>query len=493
MVKSKDNIPKMALIGMGVMGANVAKNFAEKGYDIAIYNRTESKTKRVYDESENEPFFDKLHPVYGDLKNLVKLVGKKGIYFLMVNAGYATITVTNNLLKLLSPGAIIVDLANSNYHETIKLQKIVTDKNIHFFGVGVSGGEVGARVGPSIMPGGSNRKIYNQFLKKPFEKISGKAPQDNKPCVTYCGNHGAGHFVKMVHNGIEYADMQLIAESYELMRRIGLTNLQASLVFEKYNQGRLKSYLIEITSEVLVQKDPNNKGQLIDYILDKAKMKGTGTWTVMSSLEIESGVVPIPSIYAAVESRAISFVKDKRMKMSQFFSFKKPAFKGNKNKVLKDLENALYLGKIAAYAQGIDLIQKGDKEYNFGGIKIGKIAEIWRAGCIIRAQFLNEITKAYDQDNKLISLMASSVFKNEIKTNFDSLNRICKLAIDLNLPFMAYDTSRSYIIQSFSKKLSANLIQGLRDYFGSHTYERIDKKGLFHTNWSTDKKEIKNN
>jgi len=483
--------PSMAILGMGVMGANIAKNFAQNGFDIAIYNRTESKTKKMYDETKEELFHDKIHPVYRDIKNLVKLVGKKGTYFLMVNAGFATISVTQSLLKLLSPGAIIVDLANSNFHETMKLQKEVEDKKIHFFGVGVSGGEVGARYGPSIMPGGSDKEIYNDFLKKPFEKISAKASSDNKPCVTYCGNHGAGHFVKMVHNGIEYADMQLIAESYDLMRKIGLTNIQASKVFEKYNQGKLKSYLIEITSIMLAQKNPSGKGQLIDFILDKAKMKGTGTWTVMSSLEFNDGVVSIPSIYAAVESRAISYEKDKRLVMSNELSFKKSKFKGSINRVLKDLEDALYLGKISAYSQGIDLIQKGDKEYKFGGIKISKIAQIWRAGCIIRAKFLDEITKSYQEDSKLISLMASSKFKKEIRDNFESLNKICKLAIDLNLPFMAYDTSRSYILQSFSKKLPANLIQGLRDYFGSHTYERTDKKGVFHLDWSGNKKESK--
>ena len=485
------NKPTMAVLGMGVMGANIAKNFAQNGYDIAIYNRTESKTKKVYDDTKKETFHNKLYPVYGDMKNLVKLVGKKGTYFLMVNAGNATISVAQKLLGLLSPGAIIVDLANSNFHETMKLQEQVTNKKIHFFGVGVSGGEIGARYGPSIMPGGSNKKIYSQFLKKPFVKISAKAPTDNKPCVTYCGSNGAGHYVKMIHNGIEYADMQLIAESYDLMRKIGLTNIQASKVFQKYNQGKLKSYLIEISVKVIAQKDPNGKGQLIDYILDKAKMKGTGTWTVMSSLEFETGVVPIPSIYSAVESRAISYENDKRIDMSTNLSFMKVKFKGSINRVLRDLENALYLGKIAAYSQGIDLIQKGDKEYKFGGIKIAKIAQIWRAGCIIRAQFLDEITKSYQQNPKLMSLMAAPNFKKEIKDNFESLNKICKLAIDLNLPFMAYDTSRSYIIQSFSKRLPANLIQGLRDFFGAHTYERTDKKGSFHLDWLGNKKEIR--
>lgn len=482
--------PKIAMIGMGVMGSMLAQNFAEKGYDIAIFNRTDEKTLNVYNLVKDKKYGKRMYPVVGDLKNLVKLVGKKGTYFIIVKAGYATNITVENLLKLLEPGAVIVDLANSNFHDTIELEKKVSSKKIDFFGVGVSGGETGARYGPAIMPGG-NKETYNKILKNILEKISAKAPQDNMPCVTYCGKNGAGHFVKMVHNGIEYADMQLIAESYDLMKNLLNMNPQEiSKVFAKWNKGILKSYLIEITAEVLAHKDPSRKGHLIEFILDKAKMKGTGTWTIMSSLELEKGVVAIPTIYAAVEARAISNSKEKRQKMSKLLKFEKTVFKGNKQSFIDDLEKAMYIGKIAAYSQGFDLINSAASEYDFGEVDISKIAKIWRAGCIIRADFLDDISKTY-QDKKLLSLLVSPLFKKIIQENFDSLNKVCKASIEANISSIAYDMSRNYILQSFSKNLPADLIQGLRDYFGSHTYERRDKKGSFHTNWSTDKKEVK--
>jgi 6-phosphogluconate dehydrogenase len=479
--------PNMALIGLGVMGSMLSKNFAEKGYDIAVYNRTSKKTDELYAAVKNERFGKKIYPVKGELKDLVKEVGKKGIYFIIVKAGDATNSVAEKLLNLLEPGAVIVDLANSNFHDTIELEKKCSEKNIDFFGVGISGGEEGARNGPSIMAGG-NKKTYDKKLKKIFEDISAKARQDNLPCALLCGKNGAGHFVKMVHNGIEYADMQLIAEAYDLMKNIlNLDSGQISKIFSRWNKGILKSYLIDITSEVLSHKDLKKKSYLVDNILDKAKMKGTGTWTIMSSLELEDAVY-IPSIYAAVGSRAISNNKEKRKQMSSLIKLKKPIFKGDKNSLVKDLEKAMYLGKIAAYSQGFDLIKAASEEYDFGQIDISKVAKIWRAGCIIRADFLDDIAKAYN--NKLISLLAYKNFKETIQKNFVSLNNTCKTAADHYIPLLAFESSRSYILQCFSENLPANLIQGMRDYFGSHNYERKDKKGVFHTNWSTDKKEI---
>lgn len=479
----------MAMIGMGVMGSMLAQNFAEKGFDIAIFNRTDEKTIKVYESVKGKNYENKIHPVVGELKDLVKVVGTKGTYFIIVKAGEATKSTVETLISLLEPGAVIVDLANSNFHDTMELEKKVSQKNIDFFGVGISGGEEGARYGPSIMPGG-NKKTYDKLLKNVFEKISAKAPQDNKPCVTYCGKHGAGHFVKMIHNGIEYADMQLIAEAYDLLKKsLGMNAKEIAEVFLKWNKGVLKSYLIEITMEVLNQENPSGKGQLVDFILDKAKMKGTGTWTIMSSLELESGVVSIPTIYAAVEARAISNLKEKRVLMSKELSFKKPKYKGDKKEFISNLEKAMYVGKIAAYSQGIDLIKAGDKEYDFGKINISNVAKIWRAGCIIRAEFLDDISNVYQENNEQMSLLSSKKFKTIIKNNFESLNKICKIAIDSNVPTIAFDTSRNYVLQSFSENLPANLIQGLRDYFGAHTYERKDKKGSFHTNWAGDKKE----
>ncbi|MFH2021389.1 MAG: NADP-dependent phosphogluconate dehydrogenase [archaeon] len=477
----------MALIGLGVMGSNLAQNFAEKGYPLHIWNRTTEKTIELAESIKKEKYARNLIPVKGDLKELVKLVGQTGIYFIMIKAGNPTISVVNTLLPLLKPGAVIVDLANSNFHDTISLEKKVSEKKIHFFGVGVSGGETGARYGPSIMPGG-DKSEYDKILKKPLEAISAKA-RDKKPCVTYCGKHGAGHFVKMVHNGIEYADMELIAEAYDLMFSIGLSAPEIAKIFSRWNHGILKSYLIEITAEVLSQKDPGGKGYLVDSILDRAAMKGTGTWTIMSSLEIESGVVPIPSIFAAVSSRAISFGKERRTKLSKLIGLDHAKYKGDKKKLIDDLEYALYLGKIASYTQGIDLIQAGDKVYGFGGIDIAKIAQIWRAGCIIRAEFLDDITKEYETNPEIISLLAALKFSKVINEKFLSLNKVCIAATELGVPFMAFDSSRNFLLQSFSNRLPANLIQGLRDYFGAHTYERTDKKGNFHTDWSGDRHE----
>ena len=297
--------PRMAMIGMAVMGSNLAQNFAEKGFDIALYNRTPERTKEVYDQARKEPYARCLHPVYGDLNALVKLVGKDGTYLIMVKAGEGTQEVIDHLVPLLAKDALVVDCSNADFHDTIRRQQALAGK-VNFFGMGVSGGEEGARHGPSIMPGGPSRDIYEKRLRPLLEKIAAKAPQDGAPCVSFIGKHGAGHFVKMVHNSIEYADMELIAEAYDFMRRaLGMTNPQIADVFVKWNGGRLQSYLIEITVEVLRQKD--GKGLLVDRIVDAAQMKGTSTWTVMSSLDIADGVVPLPGIYAAVATRAMSW------------------------------------------------------------------------------------------------------------------------------------------------------------------------------------------
>jgi len=460
----------MAIIGMGVMGSSLAYNFAEKGYDVALFNRTDEKTLKVCENAKDEPFAHRLHAVTGEMQDLVNVVGKQGIYFFIIKAGKPTEDMINQLVPLLEPGAVIVDMANSYFKDTIRLSE---NLKINFFGCGISGGEKGARYGPSLMPGG-DLEVYNNRLKQLLEAISAKAPQDSKPCVAYLGKHGAGHFVKMIHNGIEYADMQLIAESYDFMKNaLKMSNAEIADVFMKWNSGMLESYLIEITAKVLRQKEPDGS-ELIDHILDKAKMKGTGTWTILTSLE--SDVIAVPSIYAAVEARAISFQKEKRLELSRQFNFSAKKVEAS----LGDLEKALFLAKIAAYAQGIDLLRAGDKEYGFG-LDIVAIAEIWRAGCIIRARLLGDITKEYRKNPNLPSLL--SAFNQTIVDNMESLRRICVAAANANIPFIAFDSSRNYILQSTIKKLPANLIQAMRDFFGAHTYERIDKKGVFHTDW----------
>jgi 6-phosphogluconate dehydrogenase len=467
---------KLALIGMGVMGSNLAQNFAEKGFEIHIFNRSPDKTLQVYEESKAKPYGKNLIPITGELKDLVKKVGK-GIYFIMIQAGQPTISIAENLFSLVEKGSVVVDLANSRFQDTMMLEKKASELGINFFGVGVSGGEEGARYGPSIMVGGATAEAYDRYLREALEKVAAVAA--GKPCVAYLGNHGAGHFVKMVHNGIEYADMQLIAESYDLMSS-SMEAQEIAEVFESWNRGKLDSFLIQITAEVLRQNDPRSKGQLVDNILDRAMMKGTGTWTIESSLGID-GVIAIPSIYAAVASRAVSSQKKERVKLSKLIKLKK-----SKQPIdTKSLGEALYVAKVSCYAQGFELIKKGYAQFSFGRPDMSEIAKIWRAGCIIRAKFLDEISESYSEDQ--LSLLVP--FERQIYAGFKQLRKVCSFGIETNTPLLTFDSSRNYILLKTAEKLPANLIQGQRDYFGAHTYERTDKKGNYHFNWHSDKKE----
>ncbi len=481
--------PSLAMIGMAVMGSNLAQNFAEKGYDIALFNRTAQRTQDVYEAARGEPYAARLHPVYGDLKELVALVGRSGTYFIMVKAGEPTQDVIDRLVPLLSGDAIVVDCSNAHYVDTMRRQQALRDK-VRFFGIGVSGGEEGARHGPSIMAGGESRTIYDRRLKRALEAVAAKAPQDGSPCVAYLGTHGAGHYVKMVHNGIEYADMALIAEAYDFMRRVlGMGAPAIADIFERWNKGPLQSYLVEITADVLRQEDPSGKGYLVDHILDAAQMKGTGTWMVESSLAIGKGVVPVPGIYGAVESRAISARKAQRVAAAKLLPLKAKRFAGNRARILKDLERALYVAKVACYAQGIDLLQAADEEYGFGGLDLARIARIWRAGCIIRARFLDDIAEAYQKGPMPQSLMLAPAFRRIVLKDMASLTAVCVAAANAQVPAFVFDASRGFILQSSSAQASANLTQAQRDFFGAHTYERTDRKGVFHTEWSGDRKE----
>ena len=491
--------PKMAMIGMAVMGRNFAQNFASKGFDIALFNRTTARTVEAYQACKDLPYASQLHPVTGDMKELVKTVGADGTYLIMVKAGEPTEAMIQQLKPYLKKGAVVVDCANSRWTDTVRRNEEFEGTGIDYFGTGVSGGEEGALRGPAIMPGGPSKTVYNRRLKKALEAVAAKAPSDGKPCVTYIGKNGAGHFVKMVHNGIEYGDMQLIAEAYDLMSgALGMKAPEMSEVFAKWNEGILNSYLIEITYEVLKQKNEGGSGYLVDRILDQAMMKGTGTWTMMHSLDLESGVEPLPTIYSAVESRAISAKKDDRVAMSKVLPIAKKKFKGDKRKLLRDLEQALYVAKIASYTQGISLMQAAAKEYDFGGLDIGGIARIWRAGCIIRAGFLDDITQAYQGDPNLLSLMAAPLFQAAVKKGFPCLERVSLAAAESRTPFMAFDASRNFILQAVNKRLPANVTQAQRDFFGAHTYKKTDAKGnlilhqsgqdkgkpvTFHTHW----------
>ncbi|GIX06343.1 MAG: 6-phosphogluconate dehydrogenase, decarboxylating [Candidatus Poribacteria bacterium] len=475
--------PKMAMIGMAVMGSNFAQNFAEKGYPIALFNRTDARTRERYEAIPDEVEYKKrLFPVYGEIRNLVDLVGRDGIYFIMVKAG-ATQAVLDQLVPLLGSDAVVVNCANEHWRETERMCRELEGK-VHFYGMGVSGGEEGARHGPSMMPGGGSLEVYNARLKEPLEAVAAKAPQDGAPCVAYIGRGGAGHFVKMVHNGIEYGDMELIAETYDLMRKaLGMSAPEIGDVFARWNEGDLQSYLVEITADILHHKDPSADGYLVDHILDRAQMKGTGTWTVISSLELESGVYPVPTIYAAVETRAISSFRDLRLRMARELSLPPRPYTGDREALIQDLERALLVAKIASYTQGIGLMQAADREHDFGGLNIAEIARIWRAGCIIRARFLGEITEAYRSDPELPSLIVAPRFREWVQEGFTALTRVCTVAAECRVPAMAFNASRDFILQLASEQLPTNLTQGQRDYFGAHTYERIDRPGRFHTDW----------
>jgi 6-phosphogluconate dehydrogenase len=489
----------MAMVGMAVMGRSFAQNFASKGFDIAMFNRTAARTVEAYEACKDLPYASRLHPVTGTMEDLVKKVGPDGTYLIMVQAGEATESMIQQLKPLLAKGAVVVDCANSRWTDTVRHSKEFEGTGIDFFGAGVSGGEEGALRGPAIMPGGPSEEVYNKRLKAALEAVSAKAPGDGQPCVTYIGKHGAGHFVKMVHNGIEYGDMELIAEAYDLMSGgLGMTAPQMSEVFGKWNKGILNSYLIEISAEVLGQKDAEGKGYLVDRILDEAQMKGTGTWTIIHSLDLESGVEPLPTTYAAVESRAISAKKADRAAMSKVLPIPRKKIRGDRKKLLKDLEQALYVAKIASYTQGISLMQAAAKEYDFGGLNIGEIARIWRAGCIIRAGFLDDITQAYKKSPDLLSLMAAPLFKKAVEKGFPCLQRVCIAAAEARVPCMAFDASRNFILQAVNARLPANLTQAQRDFFGAHTYKKVDAKGrpvvhksgpnagkavVYHTHW----------
>ena len=383
------------VVGMAVMGKNLALNVESRGYTVAIYNRTTSKTEEVYKEHQ-----DKNLVLTKTLEEFVGSLEKPRRIMLMVQAGAATDATIKSLLPLLDKGDILIDGGNTHFPDTMRRNAELADSGINFIGTGVSGGEKGALLGPSMMPGGQ-KEAYD-LVAPIFEQIAAKAPQDGKPCVAYMGANGAGHYVKMVHNGIEYGDMQLIAESYDLLKRVlGLSNAEIQAIFEEWNEGELDSYLIEITKEVLKRKDDGGEGYIVDKILDKAGNKGTGKWTSESALDLG---VPLPLITESVFARYISTYKDERVKASKVLSGPAVNFSGDKKEVIEKIRKALYFSKIMSYAQGFAQLRKASEEFDWD-LPYGTIAQIWRAGCIIRAEFLQNITDAFDKDSELENLL----------------------------------------------------------------------------------------
>jgi 6-phosphogluconate dehydrogenase len=467
------------IIGLEVMGRNIALNIERNGYPIAVYNRTTSKSEEfLADNSEQNIKVGKTY------EEFVGLLQKPRRILVMVKAGKPVDYVLNDLKPLLDKDDMVIDGGNSLYTDTERRAKEMEELGFGFFGCGVSGGEEGALWGPSMMPGGTE-KLYDE-VDEILKKISAKAPEDGKPCVTYLGNGGAGHFVKMVHNGIEYGDMQLIAESYDLLKRVGgLSNAELAEVFAEWNQGQdLKSFLIEITEEIFRYGQAEGDDEdLIDLIRDAAKAKGTGAWTVQAAMDLG---VSIPTIAEAVMARSISDRKKEREAADGVLEGPKPtAGSVDKQQLIADVRSALYCSKICSYAQGFSLLQAADAEFDFG-LRIKEVAGIWRAGCIIRAAFLNDITAAFNKQPDLPNLLMAEQFKNEVAERQAAWRKIVTLAAEHGVPMPGFATSLAYYDSYRTARLPANLIQAQRDFFGAHTYERLDKPigETFHTEWS---------
>ncbi len=487
------NTADIGLIGLAVMGENLALNIADHGFKVAVFNRTTDIMKKFI-ARENPP-----GGLVGceTLKDLVAALKKPRKVIIMVKAGAAVDTVTQQLLEAgIEADDIVVDCGNSLWTDTIRREKQYAGK-CKFFGSGVSGGELGARFGPSVMPGGDPdswkhlKPVWDAIAAKvdastgqPIETGQpGKPVVGGVPCSAYIGPNGAGHYVKMIHNGIEYIDMQLIGEAYWLMSQLlGMKANEIGLVFEKWNQGDLDSYLIQITAEILQQPDPLHKGEyLVDYILDTAGQKGTGKWTGVNALDMG---IPANAIAEAVFARCLSALKDERVIASQQLTGPKPAYTGDKQELISAIRDALYSSKICAYAQGFQLMREAQKEYNWT-LNFAEIASIWRGGCIIRARFLQKITDAYTKNAGMVNLLLDPYFNQQVQQAQTNWRKIVGLAAANGIAAPAFMAALAYYDGYRSPRLPANLLQGQRDYFGAHTYERTDQpRGkFFHLDW----------
>jgi 6-phosphogluconate dehydrogenase len=471
--ESRMSASDIALIGLAVMGQNLALNMAGRGYRVTAFNRTGAKTREFMDRAGARAGIEAAYAV----KDTVAALSRPRKLFLMVQAGAPVDAVVEEFLPYLEPGDIVVDGGNSFYRDTERRSAELAAKGIHFMGVGVSGGEEGALRGPSIMPGGEQGAYAH--MAPILEAIAARA--SGEPCVDWMGKGGAGHFVKMVHNGIEYGDIQLIAEAYDILGRAGGLGAKAQAeVFKRWNQGILSSYLIEITGHVLAKTDPDTGGPLVDVILDSAGQKGTGRWTAESAMELG---VPVPTLTAAVEARNLSALKDQRVRAAIVLPKPAAAPASDMAALADDVEKALYAAKICSYAQGFALLAEADKACGFG-LRLGLAAKVWRAGCIIRAAFLDTITEAFERDPGLTNLLLDPAFLGHMERCMPSLRRVTARAAGAGVPVPAMAASLSYYDGYSSARLPANLIQGQRDFFGAHTFKRTDKDGVFHADWS---------
>ena len=471
---------QIGVVGLAVMGSNIARNFANNGHTVAVYNRTTAKTDKFMEDFGETGNFVPAETI----ADFVKSLERPRRALIMVQAGAGTDAVISQLAEEMDEGDIIIDGGNALYTDTIRREAEMSERGLNFVGAGISGGEEGALNGPAIMPGGPAASW--EALGPLLESVAAKV--DGTPCVTHIGPDGAGHFVKMVHNGIEYADMQVIGEAYQLLRYgAGMEPAEIAEVFKAWNEGDLDSYLIEITAEVLSQTDEKTGKPLIDVIVDSAGQKGTGRWTVKAALDLG---IPTTGIGEAVFARALSGAREQRdATIGNLPSGELSTLDVPKEEFIEDVRRALYASKLVAYAQGFDEIKAGSEEHKWG-VDPRDLATIWRGGCIIRAKFLNRIREAYDANAELPSLLLDPYFKGELGGLIDSWRRVVILATQLGQPVPVFASSLSYYDSLRAERLPAALIQGQRDYFGAHTYRRTDREGSFHTLWSGDRSEV---
>ncbi len=478
---SPADVADIGVTGMAVMGSNLARNFARNGFKVAIHNRSVGKTETVMDNYASEGEF---YPSES-MADFVASLQKPRVAIIMVKAGKPTDAVIDELASLMEEGDIIVDAGNALFGDTRRREAALREKGLHFVGSGVSGGEEGALNGPSIMPGGT-KESYDR-LGPMFEKVS--AHVDGVPCCTHVGADGAGHFVKMVHNGIEYADMQVISEAYDMMSKaLGMGASEIGDVFAEWNKGDLESFLIEITAEVLHHTDQTSGKPFVDVILDRAAQKGTGAWTVQTALDLG---VPVTGIAEATFARSTSGSTPQREAARGVLKAEAQTLEiADKAQFIDDLQKALYAAKLVSYSQGFDEIAAGAKEYGWD-IDLGAMARIWRGGCIIRARFLNRITEAYERDANLPLLLADAYFTEEIAKCIPAWRRIVAFAAASGYPVPVFSSTLSYYDAVRAERLPAALVQAQRDYFGAHTYQRVDTEGTFHVEWTQDRRETK--
>jgi len=466
---------QVGVIGLAVMGKNLALNIESKGFSVSVYNRSGQKTDELLSKSTGKNIVGTY-----SLKEFADSLEVPRKIIMMVKAGEAVDDTINNLLPYLSKGDILIDGGNSFFKDTIRRCRELQEKGIYFIGTGISGGEEGALKGPAIMPGGP-KEAYD-MVEDILAKIS--AHVDGEPCCTYIGSDGAGHYVKMVHNGIEYGDMQLISEAYLLLREVlnmGADELHET--FREWNKGELNSYLIEITQDIFTKVDAETGKPMVDVILDRAGQKGTGKWTSQDALDLG---VAVPTIAEAVFARCISAIKEERVAASKVLKGPQAKFDGDREQLIEDIGRALYASKICSYAQGFALLKQASESYNWN-LKLGDIALLWRGGCIIRAQFLERIKEAYTRNPSLANLLLDPYFKEVVEEAQDSWRRVISLAVQYGIPIPCFSSALFYYDSYRRDKLPANLIQAQRDYFGAHTYERVDREGIFHTDWLSEK------